>query len=156
MIVLGIETSCDETAASVVKHGDEILSNVVYSQVVHHRYGGVVPELASRDHIRQIFPVVDEAIKNAGLGLDDIQGIAVTRGPGLVGSLLVGTVFAKTLSAIMSVPFVGVNHIEGHIFASMFADPLPAPPFVSFVISGGHCDLIYVYDWGRYRLLGYK
>jgi N6-L-threonylcarbamoyladenine synthase len=154
MLILGIETSCDETAASVVKDGREILSNVVYSQMVHDKYGGVVPELASREHIRAIVPVVKEALDRAGTSLEVIEGVAVTYGPGLVGSLLIGLSFAKALSYSLGIPLIGINHIEGHIFANFLEHPQVSPPFVCLVISGGHSNLVYVAEKGNYRLMG--
>jgi N6-L-threonylcarbamoyladenine synthase len=154
MLVLGIETSCDETAAGVVADGNRIFSNVVYSQMVHNRYGGVVPELASREHIRTIIPVVRQALEQAGTTLTDIQGIAVTYGPGLVGSLLVGLSLAKALSYSLEIPLIGINHIEGHIFANFLEHPDLSSPYVCLVISGGHSNLVYVEDKGSYRLLG--
>lgn len=154
MLILGIETSCDETAASVVADGREILSNVVCSQIVHAEYGGVVPELASREHIRSIIPVVQEALGQARTSLERIQGIAVTYGPGLVGSLLIGLSFAKALSFSLNVPLMGINHIEGHIFANFLQHPHISPPFVCLVISGGHSNLVYVVEKGDYRLMG--
>jgi N6-L-threonylcarbamoyladenine synthase len=154
MLVLGIETSCDETAASVLKDGKEILSNVVYSQIALHRpYGGVVPELASRRHLDTIVPVVEEALAQAGLNLKDIQGIAVTRGPGLVGALLVGLCFAKSLCAVNRVPLIGVNHIEGHI-CSIFLEKEVPFPFLSLTVSGGHTSLFLVKGIGVYEVLG--
>jgi N6-L-threonylcarbamoyladenine synthase len=154
MLILGIETSCDETAASVVKDGRDILSNIVYSQMVHNRYGGVVPELASREHIRTILPVVRKALDEAGISLEKVKGVAVTYGPGLVGSLLIGLSFAKALSYSLNIPLIGVNHIEGHIFANFLEHPDLPPPFVCLVISGGHSNLIYVSEWGGYQLMG--
>jgi N6-L-threonylcarbamoyladenine synthase len=154
MIVLGIETSCDETAASVVKDGTTILSNVVYSQMVHNKYWGVVPELASREHMKTIVPVVKSALDEAKIRLEKIDGVAVTYGPGLVGSLLIGLSFAKSLSYSLGIPFIGINHIEGHIFANFLENPRLEPPFVCLVISGGHSNLIYVADKGEYELLG--
>lgn len=151
---MGIETSCDETAASVVKDGRQILSNVVYSQMVHHKYGGVVPELASREHIRTIVPVVTEALDQANVPLGEVQGVAVTYGPGLVGSLLIGLSFAKALSYSLNVPLIGVNHIEGHVFANFLEHPRLSSPFVCLVISGGHSNLLYVADKGKYELMG--
>ncbi|MBI4768763.1 MAG: tRNA (adenosine(37)-N6)-threonylcarbamoyltransferase complex transferase subunit TsaD [Deltaproteobacteria bacterium] len=154
MLVLGIETSCDETAASVLKDGKEILSNVVYSQIALHRpYGGVVPELASRRHLDTIVPVVEEALAKAGVNLKDIQGIAVTRGPGLVGALLVGLSFAKSLCAVNRVPLIGVNHIEGHI-CSIFLEKEVPFPFLSLTVSGGHTSLFLVKGIGVYEVLG--
>ena len=154
MLVLGIETSCDETAASVLKDGKEILSNVVYSQIALHRpYGGVVPELASRRHLDTIVPVVEEALSQAGVNLKDIKGIAVTRGPGLVGALLVGLCFAKSLCAANRVPLIGVNHIEGHI-CSIFLEKEVPFPFLSLTVSGGHTSLFLVKEIGVYEVLG--
>ena len=154
MLILGIETSCDETAASVVKGGSQILSNVVYSQLVHDKYGGVVPELASREHIRTLVPVVSEALDRAGTSLGKIEGVAVTYGPGLVGSLLIGLSFAKAVSYSLKIPLIGINHIEGHIFADFLEHPDISPPFVCLVISGGHSNLVYVAGRGNYELMG--
>jgi N6-L-threonylcarbamoyladenine synthase len=154
MLVLGIETSCDETAASVVEHGKEILSNLVCSQVVHERYGGVVPELASREHIRAIVPIIQMALDQAKISLEKIEGVAVTYGPGLVGSLLIGLSFAKAISYSLNVPLIGINHIEGHIFANFLEHPELSPPFVCLVISGGHSNLVYVAQKGNYELMG--
>jgi N6-L-threonylcarbamoyladenine synthase len=154
MLVLGIETSCDETAASVVKDGTSILSNVVYSQMVHNKYWGVVPELASREHMKTIVPVVKSALDEAKIQTEKIEGVAVTYGPGLVGSLLIGLSFAKALSYSLEVPLIGINHIEGHIFANFLENPQLKPPFICLVISGGHSNLIYVADKGEYELLG--
>ncbi|MFH1335505.1 MAG: tRNA (adenosine(37)-N6)-threonylcarbamoyltransferase complex transferase subunit TsaD, partial [Candidatus Zixiibacteriota bacterium] len=151
---LGIETSCDETAASVVRDGKEILSNLVYSQMVHNRYGGVVPELASREHIRTIVPLVRSALDEAKVTLDDIEGVAVTCGPGLVGSLLIGLSFAKAVSFSRAIPLAGINHVEGHIFANFLEHPDLTPPFVCLVVSGGHSSLVYVAGKGQYQLLG--
>jgi N6-L-threonylcarbamoyladenine synthase len=154
MLVLGIETSCDETAASVLKDGKEILSNVVYSQIALHRpFGGVVPELASRKHLEKIVPVVEGTLSQAGLALKDMEGIAVTQGPGLVGALLVGLSFAKSLCAVMRVPLIGVNHIEGHI-CSIFLEKEVPFPFLSLTVSGGHTSLFLVKGIGVYEILG--
>ncbi len=154
MIILGIETSCDETAAAVLKDGQEILSNVVYSQIALHRpYGGVVPELAARRHLEKIVPVVEEALSQAGVDLTAIEGIAVTRGPGLVGALLVGLCFAKSLSAVSQVPLLGINHIEGHI-CSIFLEKEVLLPFLSLTVSGGHTSLFLVKGIGSYEVLG--
>ena len=154
MFVLGIETSCDETAAAVLKDGQEILSNVVYSQIALHRpYGGVVPELASRRHLDKIVPVVKEALEQAGKALGELDGIAVTRGPGLVGALLVGLCFAKSLSAAARIPIIGVNHIEGHI-CSIFLERQVPFPFLSLTVSGGHTSLFLVKGIGSYEVLG--
>jgi N6-L-threonylcarbamoyladenine synthase len=154
MLVLGIETSCDETAASMVRDGRTILSNLIYSQLVHNRYGGVVPELASREHIRTIVPLVRAALEEAKVTLDDIEGVAVTCGPGLVGSLLIGLSFAKAIAFSRTIPLVGINHVEGHIFANFLEHPDLSPPFVCLVVSGGHSSLVYVAGKGQYHLLG--
>jgi N6-L-threonylcarbamoyladenine synthase len=155
MIILGIETSCDETAAAVVEDGTAIVSSVVASQIeVHHRYGGVVPELASRKHIEAIVPVVDEAVSKAGLNLGDIEAIAVTRGPGLVGALLVGFTFARACAYALDIPWVGVNHLEGHV-NSVFLEPDPPSfPFVALLASGGHTSIYHVTSHTRMELLG--
>ncbi len=159
MIVLGIETSCDETAAAVVRDGTTILSNVVASQVeMHARYGGVVPEVASRQHVAAIIPVVTGTLEQAGVGLGDLDGIAVTMGPGLAGSLLVGVNTAKALAFARNIPFLGVNHLEGHIYAAWLGpespETSPGFPLLCLVASGGHTDLILMEEHGRYRLLG--
>jgi N6-L-threonylcarbamoyladenine synthase len=160
--VLGIESSCDETAAAVIRGGREILSNVVASQIeIHRAYGGVVPEVASRQHVLAIVPVVERAMRDAGLGWDDLAGVAVTFGPGLAGALLVGVNHAKGLSLARGLPLVGVNHLEGHIYANWAADarrsrPLPELdfPLVCLIVSGGHSDLLVMSDHGEYHLLG--
>lgn len=154
MLILGIETSCDETAASVVADGKKILSNVVLSQLVHQKYGGVVPELASREHIKFLVPVTQKALEDAKVRLDDIDGIAVTYGPGLVGSLLMGLTFAKSVAFSKNKPLIGVNHLEGHLFSNFLEHEKFSPPFICLIISGGHTLLIYVKDKGRYELLG--
>jgi N6-L-threonylcarbamoyladenine synthase len=155
MIILGIETSCDETAASVVNNGTEILSSIVSSQIeIHSRYGGVVPELASRKHMEAIVPVVREAIKTSGIGPDRLDSIAVTRGPGLIGCLLVGFSFAKAYAFGLGIPWTGVNHLEGHIH-SVFLEPDPPPfPFISLLASGGHTGLYLVTSHTSMELLG--
>ena len=155
MIILGIETSCDETAAAVVSDGTSILASVVSSQVeIHHRYGGVVPELASRKHIEAIVPVVEEAIHTAGLPLTQIDAIAVTRGPGLVGALLVGFSFAKSLAYALGIPWVGVNHLAGHINSVFLESDPPAFPFVALLASGGHTSIYHVTDHITLELMG--
>jgi len=155
MRVLAIETSCDDTGAAVVLNGRKILSNVVSSQVsVHQKYGGVVPELASRRHIESIVPIVTVALERARVTLRDIDGIAVTQGPGLVGSLLVGLSFAKSLSFVTRLPFVGVNHIEAHLSAIFLEEKPPKFPFIGLVVSGGHTSLFRVDGFGKYRRLG--
>ncbi len=155
MIILGIETSCDETAAAVVKEGTMITSSVVASQIeIHHRYGGVVPELASRKHIEAIVPVVGQTLKKADLALKDIDAIAVTRGPGLVGALLVGFAFAKACAYALDIPWVGVNHLEGHINSVFLeADP-PSFPFVALLVSGGHTSIYHVTSHTTMELMG--
>ncbi len=160
--VLGIESSCDETAAAVIRGGREILSTVVASQIdIHRAYGGVVPEVASRQHVLAIVPVVERAMSEAGLGWDALAGISVTYGPGLAGALLVGVNHAKGLALARGLPLVGVNHLEGHIYANWAADarrPRPLPeldfPLICLIVSGGHSDLLVMTDHGEYHLLG--
>ncbi len=157
MLVLGIETSCDETAAAVVRNGNEILSNVIYSQVkTHTPYGGVVPELASREHLLKIRPIVDQALSDAGLTLAEIDGIAATSGPGLIGSLLVGLTYAKALSFSTQKPLASVNHIEGHIYSVSFEHRDIEFPALALVVSGGHTNLFWVEsESGDFRHLKY-
>ena len=155
MLVLGIESSCDETAAAVVRDGKRVLSNVIASQVrIHGKYGGVVPEIASRKHTEAIVSVILQALCEAGAELNDIEGIAVTRGPGLIGSLLVGLSTAKALAFARDLPLVGVNHLSGHIAAAMLMDPPPALPFVALVVSGGHTNIYLVRDFDDIQTLG--
>jgi N6-L-threonylcarbamoyladenine synthase len=154
-LVLGIESSCDETSAAVLADGTRVLSNVVASQDdIHAPYGGVVPELASRRHLEVIVPVVDRALADAGVTLGDLDGIAVTYGPGLVGSLLVGCSLAKALAWVHGLPLIGVNHLEGHIYASLLTDDPPEHPFVALVVSGGHTALYHASAPLTYRLIG--
>ena len=155
MIILGIETSCDETAAAVVEDGTRILSSVVSSQIsLHHPYGGVVPELASRKHMEAVVPVVEAALAEAGMGFDTLDAIAATQGPGLVGSLLVGFSFAKACAYALGIPWIGVDHLEGHI-NSVFLEPDPPSfPFVVLLVSGGHTSIYHVTDYTEYRLMG--
>lgn len=153
MKILGVETSCDETAAAVFID-DGLASNVISSQEVHQKFGGVVPELASRAHVRLIWPVVAEAMQEARLKPTDLDGIAVTYGPGLAGALLVGINFAKALSFALKIPYIGVNHIEGHIFSNSIRQNELRPPFVALVISGGHTQLVHVKQWGKYEIVG--
>jgi N6-L-threonylcarbamoyladenine synthase len=154
MLLLAIETSCDETAAAVVRDGREILSSVVSSQIaIHAEYGGVVPEIASRKHLETISPVISRALREAGIQFTDIEGVAVTRGPGLSGALLVGFSVAKALAFACGVPFVGVHHIEGHIFATFLEQPVEFP-FLALVVSGGHTHLYHVEGFGHYTTLG--
>ncbi|NOQ86371.1 MAG: tRNA (adenosine(37)-N6)-threonylcarbamoyltransferase complex transferase subunit TsaD [Deltaproteobacteria bacterium] len=155
MIVLGIESSCDETAAAVVKDGKKILSNVVSSQVdFHKKYGGVVPEIASRKHVESIVPVIKEVLGEAKLTLDNIEGIAVTRGPGLVGSLLIGISVAKSIAYAKNLPLIGVNHLEGHLNTIFLEETDLEFPFVGLVVSGGHTNLYHVRAMGDYDFLG--
>jgi N6-L-threonylcarbamoyladenine synthase len=154
-LVLGIETSCDETAAAVVSAGRTVLSSVVASQAeMHARYGGVVPEIASRRHVEDIAPVVSEALRRAGVGGRDLAAVAVTNGPGLIGSLMVGLSFAKSLAFAHSRPLVGVNHVLGHVYAGFLGDEPPGFPFLALVVSGGHSDLILFRDHQRQELIG--
>lgn len=155
ILVLAIETSCDETAAAVIKDGREIRSNVVSSQIeIHQKFGGVVPEVASRNHVLDINPVIQAAVDQAGLKLSDIDVVAATYGPGLVGALLVGLSSAKALAYALDKPFVGVNHIEGHVAANYLAHPDLEPPFVSLIVSGGHTHIVEVLDYNRYEIIG--
>lgn len=155
MRVLGIETSCDETAAAVVENGVHLRSSVVASQADLHRlYGGVVPELASRRHLERLLPVIDLALEQAGLGWAGVHGIAVTRGPGLVGALAVGVAAAKALALVRGLPMVGVNHLEGHLFANAIGrGPLPSPA-LALIVSGAHTDLVLIEGLHRYAMLG--
>jgi N6-L-threonylcarbamoyladenine synthase len=155
MRVLGIESSCDETAAAVVADGTHILSSVVASQVaVHHRYGGVVPELASRKHLEAIGPVVEQAIADAGLRLSQIDALAVTQGPGLVGALLVGFSFAKAFAFARHIPWVGLDHLESHLYSVQLCQAPPPMPYVALLASGGHTAIYHVAARGSYQLLG--
>lgn len=153
--ILAIESSCDETAAAVVNNGREVRSNVISSQIeLHKLYGGVVPEIASRKHIEKINQVIEEALKEAGVTLDDIDAVGVTYGPGLVGALLVGVAEAKAIAYARRLPLVGVHHIEGHISANYIEHPELEPPFLCLVVSGGHTHLVCVKDYGKYKILG--
>jgi N6-L-threonylcarbamoyladenine synthase len=155
MLVLGIESSCDETAAAVVRDGEKLLSNVIASQIrVHSKYGGIVPEIASRKHIEAIVPVILQALDDAAVTLDDIEGIAVTRGPGLVGSLLVGLSAAKAIAYARDLPFVGVNHLEGHVASVFLTEKQPDFPFIALVVSGGHTNVYLVRDFQDFTILG--
>lgn len=152
---LAIESSCDETSAAVLQDGRTVLSNVISSQVpIHRKFGGVVPEIASRHHIEQVIPVIDMALADAGISLSEVDHIGVTYGPGLVGALLVGVAAAKGLSYATDIPLVGVNHMEGHIFANFLAHPQLEPPFLSLVVSGGHTMLVVVHDYEHFEVLG--
>lgn len=155
VLILAIESSCDETAAAVVKNGREVLSNVIYSQIdLHTLYGGVVPEIASRKHIEKINQVVEKALADAHMSLQDITAVAVTYGPGLVGALLVGVSAAKAIAFAAEKPLVGVHHIEGHICANYIENKELEPPFLCLVVSGGHSHLVMVKDYGEYEILG--
>lgn len=159
MIILGIETSCDETACAVVRDGREVLSNVIYTQIAHHRpYGGVVPELASRKHVEHLPDVMAEAMATAGVGWDRIDAVAVTHGPGLASSLLVGLAGAKGLALRLNKPLIGINHLEAHIYSAFLGPDAPDPdtlcPFLAIIVSGGHTSFVRVESIGRYRLLG--
>ncbi|WP_408009077.1 tRNA (adenosine(37)-N6)-threonylcarbamoyltransferase complex transferase subunit TsaD [Pseudalkalibacillus sp. A8] len=154
-IILGIETSCDETAAAIVKNGKELLSNVVASQIESHkRFGGVVPEIASRHHVEQITIVIEEAMKEAGVEFADISAIAVTEGPGLVGALLIGVNSAKALALAHGIPLVSVHHIAGHIYANRLQEPMEEFPLLALVVSGGHTELILMKEHGSYEIIG--
>ncbi|MFR4987476.1 MAG: tRNA (adenosine(37)-N6)-threonylcarbamoyltransferase complex transferase subunit TsaD [Lachnospirales bacterium] len=155
IIILAIESSCDETSIAIVKNGREVLSNVISSQIDTHRvFGGVVPEIASRKHIEVIDLVIDEALEQANKNFSDIDAIAVTYGPGLVGALLVGVSYAKSLAYTLKKPLIPVHHIEGHIYANYIEDKDLKPPFISLVISGGHTHIVYVEDYGNFKILG--
>ena len=154
-LILALETSCDETSASVVADGRTVLSNVISSQVpIHQKFGGVVPEIASRKHVENVIPVVDQALREAQVSLSDITAIGVTHGPGLVGALLVGVAAAKALSFAADIPIIGVNHLEGHIFANFLSHTELEPPFMALVVSGGHTSLVHVKGYNDFELLG--
>ena len=153
MITLGIETSCDETAVGILEQG-RVLANVVASQIAHTKYGGVVPELAARNHIKVIMPLVKIALESAEKDLDDIDLISVTRGPGLIGALLVGLSFAKALSIALNKPLIAVNHLEGHIYALQLNDPCLEYPYLVLLVSGGHTEIVYVKDEFVYETIG--
>ena len=155
MKILGIETSCDETAAAVVEDGTKILSNQIVSQVeIHARYGGIVPEVASRQHILSVIPILERAIAEAEVSLSDIEAIAATNGPGLAGSLLVGVNIAKAIAFAGKLPLIGVNHLEGHIYANWLSGQTPSFPLICLIVSGGHSDLVLMRGHGDYKVLG--
>lgn len=155
ILTMGIETSCDETSVAILKGGREILSNIISTQIpIHQKFGGVVPEIASRKHILNIMPVIDESLRVAEVELKDINQIAVTYGPGLVGALLVGVSTAKTLAYALDVPLIAVNHLEGHIFANFLSHLELEPPFLSLIVSGGHTALIKMKSYNEFELLG--
>jgi len=153
MRLLAIETSCDETAAAVM-HDAQLLANTIATQEIHQLYGGVVPELASRAHVQRLVPIVNLALSQAQMAPTDIDAVAVTYGPGLIGSLLVGVSFAKALALQLGVPLLGVNHMEGHLFSTNLKPAGPEPPFLSLIVSGGHTILTHVRAWGQYEILG--
>ena len=154
MLVLGIESSCDETAAAVVRDGKEILSSVISSQIdIHREWGGVVPEIASREHLVKIDPVVDQALEESGVGIEEVEAIAVTYGPGLIGSLLVGVSYAKALAFALDIPFIGINHIEGHFFSVEFDNGPIEYPALALIVSGGHTNLFYAPKAGKYKVV---
>jgi len=153
--ILGIETSCDETAASVVRDGREVLSDVISSQVeLHAKFGGVVPEIASRKHVELINPIIQEAMDRACVAFDELDAVAVTNRPGLLGALLIGVSAAKSLSAALDIPLIGIHHLEGHIYANFLTRPSLQFPFVCLIVSGGHSDLVLAKDHGEYQMLG--
>ena len=155
IIILGIESSCDETSVAIVKNGREVLSNVINTQIsIHELYGGVVPEIASRNHVENISPVMKEALKEANIKIDDVDGIACTYGPGLVGALFVGVSYAKALSYAANKPLIGVNHIQGHIAANYITYKDLKPPFLTLLISGGNTQLVLVKDYTEFEILG--
>lgn len=153
-LVLGIETSCDETSAAVLRGETEVLGHVIFTQDVHRLYGGVVPEIASRAHLRTVDDVVAGALREAGVTLDDVDVVGVTAGPGLIGALLVGVAWAKSAAWALGKPVVGVHHMEAHLFAAQLEEPRAQPPFVGLLVSGGHTLLLWVPAWGEYHLLG--
>ena len=155
IIIMGIESSCDETSVAIVKNGREVLSNVINSQIkIHEEYGGVVPEIASRCHTEVINQIMKESLKEANISLDDVDAIAVTQGPGLVGALLVGVSYAKGLSFVTGKPLVPVNHIEGHIAGNYLSHSELKPPFLCLIVSGGHTHLVKVDDYNKFEILG--
>jgi len=155
MLILGIETSCDETSAAVVRDGRELLSNVIESQIdIHKMYGGVVPEVAARSHLEVMIAVVDKALTEARVTWDDIDAIGVTYAPGLIGSLLIGTLAARTLAIIKNKPLYNIHHVEAHVYANFLLDPQPKLPMLALIVSGGHSQLVLFRDHGSYELLG--
>ncbi|MFH1259330.1 MAG: tRNA (adenosine(37)-N6)-threonylcarbamoyltransferase complex transferase subunit TsaD [Elusimicrobiota bacterium] len=155
MLILGIETSCDETAVAVVENGKKIVSSLISSQIALHRvYQGIVPEIAARKHLEKINPLIDLVLKNAKINFSGLDGVAVTAGPGLIGSLLTGVMAAKSISYSFHLPLIGVNHLEGHLLANFLLEKKPAFPFLGLIISGGHTQLVYLPGLGKYRILG--
>ncbi len=154
MLILGIESSCDETAAAVIRDGTRILSSVISSQIeLHKPFGGVVPDIASREHLEKIDPIVKQALAEAKVSLEEIDAVAVTQGPGLVGSLLVGVCYAKALAFGLDIPFIGVNHIEGHVFSVAFENPPIQFPAFALIVSGGHTNLFFIPEAGKYKVI---
>lgn len=154
-LIMGIETSCDETAAAIVEDGKKIISNVVASQIsIHQKYGGVVPEIASRKHMEYIIPVIDKALDESEKKITDLSAIAVTYGPGLIGSLLVGLSVAKAMAYAQNIPLIGINHLEAHIYANFLEHTEIKPPFICLIVSGGHTSLVYIRNFREYKLLG--
>jgi len=154
-LILGIDTSCDDTAAAVVESGTKVLSDIISNQTeIHQKYGGIVPELASRRHVEMIWPVTHEALKVSGVRLEELSGVAVCHGPGLIGSLLVGCSFAKALCYSKGIPLLAVNHLEGHVFSSFLEEPKPSFPFLALIVSGGHTCLYRVDGFNKYKELG--
>ncbi len=154
-IILGIETSCDETAAAIYDEDNGLLAHEIYSQVqLHNQFGGVVPELASRDHVRKLLPLVHKALEDAKLALNQLTGIAYTSGPGLIGALLVGATFGRSLAWSLNIPSLGVHHLEAHLFAAMLEEQSPSYPFITLLVSGGHTQLMRVNQLGNYQILG--
>jgi len=154
-LIMGIETSCDETAAAIVEKGRKIKANIISSQIkIHNKYGGVVPEIASRKHMEYIIPVIDQALNESGTKLDQLSGIAVTYGPGLIGSLLVGLTVAKSIAFVRKIPLIGINHLEAHIYANFLEHRELKPPIVCLIVSGGHTSLVHINDYWDYKVLG--
>ena len=155
ILTLGIESSCDETSVAIVKNGREVLSNIINSQIsIHEKFGGVVPEIASRNHVDAISNVTKKALKEANISFDDVDNIACTYGPGLVGALLVGVSYAKALGYALNKPIIGTNHIEGHIAANYITHKELKPPFLCLIISGGHTHLVHIKDYNKFEILG--
>ena len=155
MLILGIESSCDETGLALIDSKAGLLAHAVYTQIdMHKLYGGVVPELASRDHIRRVIPLLEEVLREAGRTKEELDAIAVTQGPGLAGALLVGVSIAHALGFALDIPVVGIHHMEGHLLANLLADPAPEFPFIALLVSGGHTQIMKVSGFGQYELLG--
>ena len=154
-LIMGIETSCDETAAAIVEKGRKIEANIISSQIkIHNKYGGVVPEIASRKHMEYIVPVIDQALSESGIELNQLSGIAVTYGPGLIGSLLVGLTVAKSIAFVRKIPLIGINHLEAHIYSNFLEHRELKPPIICLIVSGGHTSLVHINDYWDYNILG--